>query len=95
MQHKPLLKYARFIKWVLKTFLIATMICNANKETPTPARLKKQETATPKKTKRFQLKITPELLLIIIVISVTILLPIILLATGCMESTTYYNGRII
>lgn len=46
----------------------------------------------PKKPKR---KISPELILVIVVMLTLIILPVVLYASGCMESTTYYNRRFV
>lgn len=55
-------------------------------------RIKQTDLPRPKPKKPGR-KITPELILVIVVILLMVILPITLYASGCLESTTYYNRR--
>ena len=89
MQHNQILKHIRNL-WVLKTLLITMH----KTDEQIPVRLGKNQQTTPKK-KRINWKINIQLILVIIIMKLIIILTIILFTTGCMESTTYYNGRIL
>lgn len=79
----------------LVKMIFISLLVNETSTEKEPVRLHKKVESEKKPRKKKIIRFTPELLLIIIVIALMIIIPLLVYSSGCLESTTLYNGRLI